>query len=133
MILPIALAGLVLAFWCWQFRRCEQEYRALCAECDCAEAFYEWRMRNQGVYIGLSPEGRMLVVRWLNAYEWFLRTHTFIDGAEHRDWIASLLNDLPPKHPDSVPGKKRRPNEGTPIIFCAEYFARRLSCRSCCH
>lgn len=83
--------------------------RALSEHCDAAEAFYRWRIRNQGVYIGLSPEGSHLVIRCLEAYDEFMRTHSYIPEEGHREFLLNLLNDFPPQTPKSIPVKRERP------------------------
>lgn len=114
-LIPFVVAMIV--FLVWHNRQCNESLAALCAECDAGAAFIEWRLRNQGVYIGLSEEGRLLLGSWLEAYDWFLRTHEFIDGREHREWIAKMFYDLPPKHPDDIPsGKKSVRNDALSIF-----------------
>ncbi len=109
----IALAVLMIGFLIWHNSQCNECLAAINARRDASEAFTEWRFRNQGVYIGLSEEGRMFLTRNLEAYDWFLRTHKFIDGREHREWLVSLFYDLPPKHPDDVPsGDKKGIQQG---------------------
>ena len=94
-----ALIICAVTFDLWHSRKCNESLAAIHALCDASEAFTDWRLRNQGVYIGLSEKGRMLLGRNLDAYDWYLRTHKFIDGKEHREWLVSLFYDFPPKHP----------------------------------
>jgi hypothetical protein len=101
MMVAIILIAMVV-FLVWHSQQCNESLAALNAECDAGNAFIEWRLRNQGVYIGLSEEGRLLLGRWLEAYDWFLRTHKFIDGTEKRDWLVKMFYDLPPKYPRDV-------------------------------
>lgn len=58
------------------------------------EAFYTWLDQHPSSYIGYSRDGRILVERWLEAYDQFLRTHRNVDGKEFRWWLVSLLYDL---------------------------------------
>jgi hypothetical protein len=102
MVLTLIVVAMVV-FLTWHSRKCDESLAALNAECDTGTAFIEWRLRNQGVYIGLSEEGRMLLGRWLEASDWFLRTHKFIDDREKREWLVKMFYDLPPKYPDSIP------------------------------
>lgn len=82
------------------------------AWCDANEAFFDWRLQNPSVYIGLSSKARMLLSKELESYEWFLRTHSFIDGTERRAYLTSLFDDLPPKYPrDQKPTALSRSNE----------------------
>lgn len=100
-ILVLLLVGMAVLFV-----RSEMEGReslaAICADCDASESFMDWRLRNPGVYIGLSPVGQQLLARRLEAYDRFLKVHKFRDDSfrEHREWLVSLFHDLPPKHPD---------------------------------
>jgi len=102
-MLTVILTVVIVVFLTRHYLQCTESLAALCAECEASKAFIEWRFRNPGVYAGLSVEGRMLIDRWLEAHDWFQRTHTFIDGREYRERILSLLNDLPPKSPNSLP------------------------------
>ena len=86
----------------------EEEFAATCDMCDASEAFGEWWFRNQGVYIGLSPEGRKLLGTYLDAYDEFLYTHSFIGGVEHREYLRRLIYDFPPNHPHGIPGGKKK-------------------------
>ncbi len=102
------LALFMVSFLIWNYYQCNECLAAVNAMCDASEAFTDWRLRNQGVYIGLSEEGRMLLGRYLEDYDWFLRTHKFIDGTKQREWLVSMFYDLPPKHPDGLPGEDKR-------------------------
>ena len=106
----------MLVFLIWHSHQCDEALRALNAECDTGNAFVEWRLRNQGVHIGLSEEGRMLLGRWLEAYDWFLRTHKFIDGREKREWLVRMFYDFPPKHPDGIPSVPPRPKDAAKLL-----------------
>lgn len=108
MVVVITAVAMVV-FLTWHSRRCDKSLAALNAECDTSNAFIEWRLRNQGVYIGLSVEGRELLGRWLEAYDWFLRTHKFIDGREKREWLVKMFYDFLPKHPDGIPAGNTNP------------------------
>jgi len=98
----------VVSFLIRHHYQCNDCLAAVNAMCDASEAFTDWRLQNQGVYIGLSKEGRLLLGRYLEAYDWFLRTHKFIDGTKHREWLVSMFYDFPPKHPDGMPGEDKR-------------------------
>ena len=116
MVVIIIFVAMV-SFLTWHSRQCDDALAALNAECDASNAFIDWRLRNQGVYIGLSKEGRMLLGQWLEAYDWFLRTHKFIDGREHREWIVKMFYDLPPKHPHGVPTHRRVSQTRRSILY----------------
>lgn len=107
MILAILVLFMV-GFLIRHHYQCNECLAAINATCDAGEAFTNWRLRNQGVYIGLSEEGRLLLGRYLEAYDWFLRTHKFIDGTKHRDWLVSMFYDFPPKYPDGIPSEDKR-------------------------
>ena len=98
----------VVVFFCYQWLKNEREFRTECAFFDTDEIFSNWKLRNQGVYIGLSEEGRELVARYLKAYDQFLKTHSYIDGTKYREWLVNQLYDLPPKHPDGMPAGKKK-------------------------
>lgn len=104
----LATAFFVVGFLIRHGRQCDECLAAVNAMCDASEAFTDWRLRNQGVHIGLSEEGRILLGRYLEAYDWFLRTHRFYDGRVHRNWLVSMFYDFPPKHPDGMPGGGER-------------------------
>jgi hypothetical protein len=71
-------------------------------------AFFEWRERNPGVYIGLSEEGRKLLRQHIEASERYYKLHSWIDGSENLEYLNSLFFDLPPKYPDSLPEEEKR-------------------------
>jgi len=104
----VIIVLLVIGFLVREEKKGKESLAALNAECDAGNEFIEWRIRNQGVYIGLSEEGRMLLGCWLEAYDWFLRTHSFIDGAEHRAWLVKMFYDFPPKYPDNLPSTNKK-------------------------
>jgi hypothetical protein len=116
-MLIIICVIVAILFLKWQYLHGEESLAALNAECDTGRAFIEWRLRNQGVYIGLSEEGRKLLGLWLEAYDWFLQTHKFIDGKKHREWMVSLFYDFPPKYPDGVPSGKGGIRDDAPSVF----------------
>jgi hypothetical protein len=91
------------AFWCNLLKK--DEYRLKTTEnwCDASEIFTDWRLRNPGVYLGLSEEGRKLLSKNLETYDEFLRTHPYINGTKHREWLVSLFYEFPPKSPDDAP------------------------------
>ena len=94
---------------------------ALNAWCDASRAFVEWRLRNQGVYIGLSEEGRKFLGCNLEAYDWFLRTHPYVDGTKHRAHLVSLFYELPPKAPDDLPNNEKAPLTCGVLFFVFNY------------
>lgn len=77
--------------------------KALRAECDASIRFLEWYVRNPGVYVGLSHEGRQLLCEWLQALDWFSETHPWADTSKKRLYLLSLFDDLPPKSPNEFP------------------------------
>ena len=78
-------------------------HAATCAWCDADDALLEWRLKNPGVYIGLSTVGRTLLGQCIDAYDEFLRTHPFVSDDGYRDFLLSLMNELPPR-----PRKRKR-------------------------
>jgi hypothetical protein len=70
----------------------------------CADtALYEWRIRNPGVYIGLSEKGRALVLAALAAYDSLVRLYPKRRNDHYRNKLLSLLDDFPPKTPHEYP------------------------------
>jgi len=120
-MLIIALVLFIVGVWIWHHIQCNECFAAIDAWCDTGDAFSDWRLRNQGVYVGLSEEGRMLVHHHLNAYDWFLRTHKFIDGRKYREWLIGFLHDFPPKHPDGIPNKNKRGIQEDALSFTRIY------------
>jgi|GEM_PF-3782993 len=112
LLLAMYVAGKV--FLCYEDAKYRRSYAATDAECAASEAFTDWRLRNPGVYIGLSLEGRALVRRCLETYEVFLQTHPYIDGTQHKEWLLSLFNELPPKHPR----RRKLPKSGISVDAC---------------
>ncbi|MDP2647708.1 MAG: hypothetical protein Q8P35_00470 [Candidatus Yanofskybacteria bacterium] len=111
-LLVIALLVVWVAYVRQEDEKGEESLASMHAWCDASDAFTTWRLRNPGVYIGLSDEGRRLLTANLKAYDWFLRTHPFVDGTSHREWLASLFYDLPPKTPVPFSPKKAPHGEG---------------------
>jgi hypothetical protein len=113
-MIEILVVATFLVFLIRDSIKAQEELAAFCARCAAAEAFLNWRQLNPGVYIGLSLEGRKLVLDLLKAYDWFLRTHPHLKDGEgrHREYIESLLDDLPPKDPKihGLPKKGVRTN-----------------------
>ena len=120
----ILVAIAVLIFLVKHHFHCEDSLAAVNAWCDASEAFTDWRLRNQGVYIGLSEEGRRLLAANLEGYDWFCRTHKFIDGTKHREWLVSLFYDLPSKHPQPF-GKPKSGAQNIERLFLSKtpYFS----------
>jgi hypothetical protein len=79
----------------------------------------EWRRRNPGVVIGLSPEGKRLVWALIKAYEDLLDKLPFAEeDVGHRDYLLSLLNELPPKPRKPLPKAAPRGR----LFFISLYF-----------
>lgn len=90
------------------------ETRAFLAWIEAGEVFFAWRLRNPGVYIGLSHEGRRLLTELIAAYDRFLELNPELKDNGHRDYYLSLYNHLPPKRPTS-----KRPPKGRFLFFNA--------------
>lgn len=102
-LLIIATAIIVNVVWLHRLiKEGDTQLATTNAMCDASFAFWDWRCRNQGVYIGLSPEGQALLIRYIRAYDEWLITHSFSDRS-HYEWLVSLFNDFPPKDPHSMP------------------------------
>jgi hypothetical protein len=93
------------------------QYRAYCSLRDAAEEFKSWRACNPGVYIGLSDVGKVLVRRWIEAFDHFYLMHPWFSvNTEAREALLRLLDELPPKSPSSVPV-----HESAPALFLFSY------------
>lgn len=120
MIMSILFIIAAAAYSIWLFKQRERGRIQLImtvAMCDASKAFWDWRHRNQGVYIGLSPEGRNLLLRYIRIYDEWLIVHEKIDRS-HYEWLVSLLNNFPPKEPnDMPPGIPENPPDAIRGIF----------------
>lgn len=96
----------------------KESLNAVRAWCGAGELFLDWRFRNQGVYIGLSDEGKMLLSNLINAYDWFLNTHKYVEDHGHRNYLVNLFDDLPPNQPNNAPAPKKRHPRGVSFVFC---------------
>ncbi len=114
-------ATLLTTIWIISESSVRESYRALVANCDAAEAFYQWRQRNQGVYIGLSPEGSSLVIELLETYDEYMRTHSFLEELGQRELYLSWLNDFPPQTPKTIPFKKRATRTAALSFYLCHY------------
>jgi hypothetical protein len=108
MIFLILFAVIFVICVAHDVRKAEIACKATFAECDASEAFTDWRLRNPGVYIGLSEEGRKILGVYLDAYDEFLRTHPYVDGTKHREWLVSLFYEFPPKSPKDMPTQTKK-------------------------
>lgn len=78
-------------------------YRAVIKMRAASRTFISWRLRNQGVYLGLSDTGKRLLRAWLRAVDEVEETHPACDFGNLREWIISLFDDFPPNSPESFP------------------------------
>ena len=103
----------------WIDLKGKESVAACKAWCDADEIFFNWRLRNPGVYIGLSEEGRRLLGRLIDSWDRFLKAHKFIKDDGYSDFLESLYFDLPPKPPKrAIPGGMRGVlNKDTSLIF----------------
>ncbi len=112
MILSVAL-GCVCLCAIWMLLRIEKKakeaFRALCEDCDAAARLLNWWMANPGVPIGLSHEGKRLVLESIRAYDRFTETHPYlVKDTEFRRTLVELLTDFGPP-PPPPPAKSKRP------------------------
>ena len=109
-----------VAYIIWIYQLSKEGTRQLAvtnAMCDAGEEFWNWRDRNQGVYIGLSPKGRKLLVQYLDIYDEFLRMRNSTNRS-HYEYLESLLNDFPPKEPHGMPpGVPKKPCDNIKGLF----------------
>lgn len=121
--------------WVYQLsKECTRQLVVINAMCDAGEAFWDWRNRNQGVYIGLSPEGRKLLVQYLDAYDELLRMRNSTNRSRY-EFLENLLNDFPPKEPNGMPpGVPKKPCDNIKGLFSLVKQIvspfRQQSCRS---
>jgi hypothetical protein len=115
-MIPLLFSLTCAVFLARYHYRCTEALAATHAWCDASNAFVEWRLRNQGVYIGLSKEGRDLLAANLQAYDWFLRTHKYVEDDGHREWLVKMFYDFPPQNPHDTP-TPRRSNQSVSILF----------------
>jgi len=90
------------------YRKIKEQLVALEKWGDASNIFINWCLRNPGVYIGLSEEGRRLLSKNIEAFDEFCRVSSSFDGKKHREWLISLFFDLPPKHPKRMLTKKKK-------------------------
>jgi hypothetical protein len=112
----LGIVGLFVIFLLW--RRSILEVAAEEGRFLTNAAWLDWLERNPGVYVGLSPEGRKLLSDLIRAYDRFVVFYPDLRDDEHRAWLMSLFNHLPPKSPQPVPIPRRR-------RFAASFFIRK--------
>ncbi|MCH7882985.1 hypothetical protein IIA95_01050 [Patescibacteria group bacterium] len=74
-------------------------------EYEAYSALSDWRFANPNIPIGLSSEGRRLILEYTAAWQEFLKTHSYIKDNGCIELLYFLLNDKDP----SPPGKGKRP------------------------
>ena len=116
----------ICSLFLWYKNWSDEALAANKAMFEASEIFTDWWLRNPGIYIGLSEEGRLLLSRYIEAYDWFLKTHEYIDGKEYREYLVSLLYELPPKDPKRMPRDKKGTISGT--LFILSHFTKK-ECR----
>ncbi len=85
------------------------------------DIFDEWHYRNQGVYVGASPEGRALLTRLDSVYTELDEKFPWYADDRVYEYYMDLLNDLPPKSPAQMPTFKTPP-WGRLFLFCIKCF-----------
>lgn len=85
-------------------REFQQTMEAFHTACD---EFVNWRLKNQGVYLGLSDEGRRILSHLIEVYDIVLHTHHYLSDDGFRDYLLSLFNDFPPDSPEDMPVEER--------------------------
>lgn len=115
MLMRILFVLSLIAFIIWLYKQLKEGLRLLAitnAMSEARKTFVEWRYHNPGVYIGLSPKGRNLLIRYLHTYDAWLASHNLTDR-NHYEKLVDLLNDFPPNEPNDMPPsipKKPRDN-----------------------
>jgi len=117
-ILLCILPFIFQIIWCLNILK-NSKLRSLALKQD-DESFmqlYNWRIANPGVYIGLSPEGRKLVLKHIETFEVYLKAHDTKDTYDHLVSLESLLHDFP-----KPPGKSCRPISITALKRAVTFY-----------
>lgn len=85
-------------------------FKAVCLYFNTSVQFAEWKMKNPGVYLGLSDEGKEKLTRVIETYDLVLKIHPYHKDCGHRAWLMSLFDDFPPNSPNERPVE--HPKEG---------------------
>ncbi len=121
-IVLLAIVAMALIIWIYQqikegVKEGKKQLATTNAVCDAEKAFWDWRRHNPGVYIGLSPEGRKLLLQYIRAEDEWLISHKKTDRG-HYEFLISLLNDFPPNEPnDMPPGIPKKPCDNVKGLF----------------
>lgn len=77
---------------CATVRKIKESITATEEWCTAGELFMSWFDKNPEVYVGLSEEGRMLLCRYLDAYDRYFETHPYIDASNHMNHYNMLVS-----------------------------------------
>ncbi len=98
-------------------------FASVCAWCDADDALKAWRDTNPTSYIGQSEEAKKLLKQLIDSYGAFLKTHPFIKDHNHKEYLLTLFNELPPEPPK--PRKKipmfQKPFTDKGLLICKIY------------
>ncbi len=87
------------------------------------DAFLEWRMRNPGVYVGLSDTGCRLLTELIVSYDRFVDAHSFWSNESYREYYEALFGDVPPDAPKDMPFQKGAHKTGALFFFLVYLFS----------
>lgn len=87
-----------------------KEIKVFDAVIDASIEFSRWREDNPHIYLGLSDEGKRLLTRLIICHDDFHALFTFVDGSDHRAYLMSLFDELPPLPHKPTPNSKTKPS-----------------------
>ncbi len=109
------LLSLFSCFYLLLYLKDSKEKKVIEAVTEASIRFATWREDHPYVYIGLSDEGKKLLAKLIICHDNFHELLTFVDGSDHRAYLMSLFDELPPL-----------PNKPTPKTFSKPSLVRVL-------
>lgn len=98
-------------------------YKIICAWCDADGALKSWREANPASYIGQSEEAKKLLRELIDSYDAFLKTYPFVKDSNHKEYLLSLFNELPPEPPKprKLLLRLQKPFVKERLLICKKY------------
>ena len=109
-----------LMWICFDWRRGNEQLKAICEDCDASRAFHAWRDANPDVAVGDSPYAQRLVLQWIEKYKRLLETHSWtkdIRFLSFLDYLYELLNEKGPPPPYKRRPRPKRPSTTKAVLF----------------